>query len=1238
MLFRSFRSLTTSSVIAATPAFQMSLNSLMVSFWLRASSSTTSGTFDLGYMTDPNDASTFVVIKSLTSSNTLMKYYEFLLNDLNIQGTGHHLAFRHSSDSEYSYYYLDDLKVEPLPTCYKPINVGLSVYTDSSAIIRWDHVPAENSWEVKVSSVAMSDMTVPANVFNGTTTTNSCYVPNLAASTLYYVYVRSSCHTDVTQGWSELYSFTTKCPSINTIPYVDDFDSYADASFPSCWSRPLVSSSYPQVKLVSGNNVLRVSGTTGINIFAATPPIGTELNLLQVSFDLTPYSATLGGTFEVGVMSDPNNPATFELVESIRPNVTTTKRYYVNMNSIDLVGLGNHIAFRVNGSTSTSYYWSIDNMEVDLLPTCISPSSINIDNVTSNSASLSWVSEYGETSWNLKVSSSQLSNPSAVTAPIFDGTLSTTSQALSGLQMGTKYYVYIQSNCSDTVGLWREYSFSTICSEVTILPYYTDLEGETVGAVPNCWSHLYGSIVPVVSNTTNSYGGSGNCIYFSGGNTMIVTPEINVDIHTVRVSFYLKQESATSGQMNVGVMSNMNDTSTFEVLQSIISTSMGTMQYYEFNLDSTVLTGNSWYFGFQQVTTSTNYWFWLDNVKIELIPSCLIPSDFAVVSTLDTMVSLSWSAVQGILDYELVYGPRGFIPSLSTMTPIVTTQTTVDIIGLSALTEYDFYIRTRCDVTDYSEWSNVLSVTTPATPESLPLLTDFEDALDNSKWTILNPEDVTLGKWIIGYGASPGLNDKKLYISTDTGVNAAHVYNIGESTYVYAYRTFRFDPGIYNIEYDWIGKGEVCCDYVRFALVDPSVTFEGGVRSNITTTTLPSGGWDIDLGGGVLNNSDSWQTVEGQFEITVPKIYNLVLYWANDGSVGTQPPFAIDNLSLFRDNDCKRPSDLSVSRLTTSSAKLMWSGQNTLAYNIKVSTEPIDPETQMGDIENITGSYYVDNYYDITDLTSNTRYFFYVQADCGDGTPSFWSKGQEFRTLCGDLSLPYTENFSGYGVGAEVLPMCWMFNYETFGSVTSDYRPGTFKVTPNGTDSFALRMQSYYYTSTNSTTGEVTIRYVKNSVILPKFIGNMEKMYMDFTASSSVAGRKLRIGVLPDAADMSSFILVDTVILGTTSQGYSVSFEDIDFGDDYNGNPIVNGSGYITLLLDGSSDGNISTIYVNNVLIDTLAPCKAPSSIQTLNVTGNGATISWVPMSSSDSVWHVQLLRTNYGNNVNDQY
>ena len=99
---------------------------------------------------------------------------------------------------------------------------------------------------------------------------------------------------------------------------------------------------------------------------------------------------TSSGTMEVGVMSDPTDPATFESVQIIQPATTGHIYYEINFTQTTLSGTGHHIAFRHLTVSSAYYYW-LDDVTIQLVPSCLYPQNITVSNVTDNSVDVNWI-------------------------------------------------------------------------------------------------------------------------------------------------------------------------------------------------------------------------------------------------------------------------------------------------------------------------------------------------------------------------------------------------------------------------------------------------------------------------------------------------------------------------------------------------------------------------------------------------------------------------------------------------------------------------------------------------------------------------------------------------------------------------------------------------------------------------------------------------------------------------------
>ncbi len=184
----------------------------------------------------------------------------------------------------------------------------------------------------------------------------------------------------------------------------------------------------------------------------------------------------------------------------------------------------------------------------------------------------------------------------------------------------------------------------------------------------------------------------------------------------------------------------------------------------------------------------------------------------------------------------------------------------------------------------------------------------------NAQTTIINPTTVggfeagatflangwtaTAGtnKWINNTGATAGFTGARCAYINNTATN--HNYAIGTASVSHFYRNITIPAGETNIalSFKWIGQGESCCDRLRVWVVPTTVTPVAGTAI-VASGVAPTGNIQI---GADMNVQGTWVNAN----LTLPSAYagttvRLVFEWRNDGSVGTQPPAAVDNISLI---------------------------------------------------------------------------------------------------------------------------------------------------------------------------------------------------------------------------------------------------------------------------------------------------------------------------------------------------
>ena len=144
-------------------------------------------------------------------------------------------------------------------------------------------------------------------------------------------------------------------------------------------------------------------------------------------------------------------------------------------------------------------------------------------------------------------------------------------------------------------------------------------------------------------------------------------------------------------------------------------------------------------------------------------------------------------------------------------------------------------------------------------------------------------------------------------------------------------------------------------------------------------------------------------------------------------SITSAPTTSTGGTASYRNNvifggDCDSTvtciaPNISISNVTENSADVNWVAgynENTWELEYKVSTD-----STWISVPNPTG-----NSAQLTNLTANTLYNVRMRSNCGGGDYSIY-KVAEFRTECGVVTIPFTENFDSYGTGTSVYPSCW---------------------------------------------------------------------------------------------------------------------------------------------------------------------------------------------------------------------
>jgi hypothetical protein len=1076
-----------------------------------------------------------------------------------------------------------------MTTCIKP-NAYVSGIGSGSLTVTWAPGSTDTLWEMQYCI----DTT---NWISEGLVTSPHTIGNLASDTRYQIRLRSVCGEGDFSSWT-LLEERTACSAVN-IPFTEDFDDAPGAgtgNMITCWTTGTnYGSSYPYTSSAhhhSGNYSVYFYASSAYYSYLASPQFTNEVNMSNLQIRFWAYKTSPNYYIQVGVMTDPNDYNTFvQIGQNFSPNSTSTWEMF-EVNTSSYTGNGKYLAFRAPQNITDYIY--IDDITVDLIPACQHVSNIAVDSatLTPHSTRLSWTAGSSETHWEVVYGlSGTISDPSLMLPTIVSDTPSIT---LSGLSASSSYDVFVRAVCSASESsYWMQYTFNTACGAITALPYSEDFDymGTGSASFPNCWirhnNYSTTSNYPYISGTYH-HSGNASLYFYNSTSTysMAVLPAIDVTTHpinTLQVSFMMRSTSSITSGIQVGVMTDSSDASTFMPLETLHNSTTSTFE--EMIVPLSNYTGNGKFIALKLVNTSSSYSVYLDDLVVELQPSCKKPLNLAVSGVTHSEADLSWtSADSSNAGFSIAIGTNdNFDPDTCT-TLLTSTTTSYHFINLSPNTTYHVRVRTNCNSEDHSAWSDAVSfMTLPGVPSSLPYFSNFNNTEEANSWSTLNT--TVSNKWYIGQPA--GVDHKILYVSSDSGATASY---INSSCKIWAFRDLNFPTANeYEISFKWKCQGESSYDFMYAFLGDPN-TVEASTNNMVTP---PAG--TIQIGGPnhKFNLSSDWTWHYQSIDSTIGSgMKRLYFVWRNDPSVQHDPAIMIDSIYV-KALSCSHPHNLSVSNITTTTADFIFSKNDAsdAAWEYVVCA----PNVNMNNESPVA---ITDTAFTVSNLTASSDYVIYVRTSCGNGNHSSWiSLG--FTTECDVISsLPYSEGFDDYGTGLGTYPKCW----SKINTYTSD-RPFIHSTNYEGAGSL------YFYAGAIGT---------YNIAITPKFDDSIEinTLKANFMYRASGANDRLIVGVMSNDNE-STFVAVDTILPDTTASTWvakEVSFRNYTG----NGQYIAFRNGYTT---------SAANAYIDNLVISidsTIPPaCNAPTDLIISDITESGATISWTA-GGSETAWNVQ--------------
>ena len=998
---------------AVFPEFATALNGLQISFDYKMSSAYsatgTAAVLEFGYVTE--DTSTFVSIWSANAVTTTQTVEELNLSTLAAQAPeGARLAFKfsgvHNGTGTYSYSNvacgIDNILVEELPSCTRVSTVTVTGVTSSSISVAWvDEFNADATYNVY--TIVNDDTTFIANVSG-----NAYTVTGLSADAAYTIGIATVCGNYITD--LKTVNGRTACVALTAddLPYTENFEDYGSGSsavISYCWTKGSNSTTaypYPSTTAATGSRSLyfysylsATSTAAPTYSYAALPELaaGVNLNGLTLTFNGRRYSssgATYRSLIQVGVMTDPTDVTTFQAVETI--NMTPLANSTIQMYEVNLAGYqgqGRYVAFLCPPiDTNASYIYNyiyIDDVVLDVSPSCMNITSLAAADVQSNTVTLTWA-DANNTGATYTVYDMSDTN-SVVIATGIQGTTYT----VTNLSPVTAYTFGVKANCADgDANNIITVSCTTKCAAVAV-PYSENFDSlttstsSTTNVHVDCWeytmtnsSYQSATYQPQVYYSS-TYANSGNYSLRLYGVSYTCLPPLAEPLNTLQLTFSAYTTN-TSYKLAVGVMEG----NTFVPIDTLDTP---TSTHNNFTVYFSSYTGNSRTIAFRNFNTSstTGYsYHYIDDVVVDFLPSCAGVTNLTATTTSNS-ATLTW--VDDINDNAT------YTVSDATGSPIAygIQGTTYTVTDLSASTDYTFYVTADCSETESGDAVSVSTRTQCAT-ETMPWSENFNDWTAKSTcWSFLTgaynmgngTPTTTTGGWALqtSYGS---------YITIDGKALGFNLYS--------ANRYWAVTPNV-----------AITSDNAMFS-VDVAVSAWSAATPNYDANDTLAIAISINGGASYTNlavyDYTQLNALSGTYTtLNVPVLnYNgqTVRFAIFGGSTSGTSPYdnriVIDNVSVAEPPACAAVTGLTTGNITSTGATLTWNGDAN-SYDIYIVN---------GDTTNYIATV-TDTTFPISNLLPQSTYTYGVIANCGPTVSDMVTVN--FTTACAAMAIPFTENF-----------------------------------------------------------------------------------------------------------------------------------------------------------------------------------------------------------------------------------
>ena len=947
----------------------------------------------------------------------------------------------------------------------------------------------------------------------------------------------------------------------------------------------------------------------------------------------TVYTGSLDGTSSTMVIAF-TTPYTYsggnlliEISQTTKGNYKSCTFSGVSSTSASWQGYNSTAWSSITGSTQGFIPKTTFSFTGGIELTCLPVTGVSVSDISSTAATINWSSANDATAtYTIKNGAAEVATTAA----------GATSYTLTGLSANTTYSTFtVTANCGgdDHSAAVAVPSFTTPCNPIPIasLPYeegfeeYSGSTYNTNGVVPDCWgAYATGSVSPHVIGSGSYYythAGTKALTFYGSGYCYAILPLFEADLNTLQVSFWYRQESASSGTLKLGYITaedvNMNTFTPIATFTGVSSMTQAPTTVLSAVPATATRLVFQWYY-------SSQYSCCIDDLKVEKQPSCYKPTAPEATNLATDGATISWTR-----DARNAAGETYTIMNGSTeLGTTAAGATSFNVTGLSANTEYTLTIVTNCAAGDESVDNVQVTFTTLANCAT-PVLTaggvtniaahtadvawtgyasnnsyvvsvgvlepvvvasyDFEDNIISGNFTstMSNAWSATAADKHAGtYAAKSGNGG----VASSTSDMVLEVNLTSEATLTFWAKVSSessWDKGYFSI--DGVAQSDLNGISGSGSWLSYSYVLGVGTHTLRWYYTKDSSGDsgddclyvdDIAITGEAVSMWTNHDAAAASISLTGLESetrYAVKVKGLCDGGVESEESAVVSFTTL---EGCMVPTALAVApeNITTTTAVVSWTnGYSTddaweINYRVSGAAE--------WTVVNATT-----NPHTLTGLAANTAYEVRMRTYCGAEGYSDWTATVSFRTACGQEAIPFSENFDSYESGVFKV-YCW-----------------TYVPEPASSSSYAFVRYNY---SSYAHSGSYTLRsYIgassqNNKVILPEMDAATNTLQVRFWhRSGGATAGTLSVGYVTDIEDTSTFVTVVnyTAANCTTYAEYEVEMAGVPAD--------------ARIAFRHVSTSNYTYWYIDDVTVEPIPACRAPRNMAFSNVERLGFIASW---------------------------